>query len=163
MSEATPDSASRTPQDRIQTDLKAALKARDKLRVSTLRMLLTEIKNERIRRGEEVDEPGLTGLVRKAIKQRHEAAEQYRKAGREETALQEEKEAEILDDYLPEQADEEEIRKAVTDYVQAEGLAGPAAIGPVMREMMARFGARADGGAINRIARSVLADAGGDT
>lgn len=151
-----------TPQQRIESDLKSALKARDKERVSTLRMLLTDVKNERIRRREEVDEDGFVGLVRKAIKQRHDSAEQFRKAGREEAAAKEEREAEMLEEYMPQQADEEEVRRAVEEFVEANDLSGPGAIGPVMQEMMGRFGARADGAVINRIARDVLAGSDGD-
>jgi len=148
-----------TPQQRIEQDLKTALKAREKEKVSTLRMLLTDVKNERIRRGEEVDEAGFVGLVRKGIKQRHESAEQFRKGGREESAALEEREAEMLEAYLPQQASEDEIREAVTGFVEAEGLSGPGAIGPIMKAMMAKFGAQADGGTINKIAREVLAAA----
>lgn len=151
-----------TPQQRIENDLKSALKERDKERVSTLRMLLTDVKNERIRRGEEVDEDAFVGLVRKAIKQRGDSAEQFRKAGREESAAKEEREAEILEEYMPRQADEEEIRRAVEELVADKDLSGPGAIGPVMKEMMSRFGARADGAVVNRIARDVLSGSDGD-
>jgi uncharacterized protein YqeY len=149
-----------THQQRIEDDLKSALKARDKARVSTLRLLLAEIKNERIRRGEEVDEVGFFGLVRKGVKQCHEAAEKYREGGREDSAAKEEREAEILEAYLPRQADETEIRKAVEDFVAQEELSGPGAIGPVMKAMMAKFGGRADGGTLNKIARDVLSGGG---
>ena len=145
-----------TPQQRIETDLKTAMKAGEKDRLSTLRMLLTEIKNERIRRGSEVDEPGFVALVRKAIKQREEAAGQFRNGNREELAAKEEAEAKILAAYLPAQVDEGQIRTAVQALVSERGLSGPAAIGPVMKEMLARFGSSADGGTINRIARDVL-------
>jgi uncharacterized protein len=145
-----------TPQQRIETDVKTALKAGEKERLSTLRMLLTEIKNERIRRGSEVDEAGFVSLVRKAIKQREESAVQYRTGNREELAAKEDTEAKILAAYLPAQVDEEQIRAAVAALVAERGLAGPAAIGPVMKEMLARFGSSADGATINRIAREVL-------
>ncbi len=146
-----------TPAATIQADLNAALKAGDKLRVSTLRLLLNAIENERIRLGEAVDEAGFHGLVQKAIKQRKESAEQYRKGDRPELAGKEEGEAEILAGYLPPAADEDELRAAVADFVAAEGLSGPGAIGPIMKEMLARFSGRADGATINRIAREVLA------
>lgn len=149
-----------TPQQQIESDLKTALKARDKERVSTLRMLLTDLKNERIRRGEEVDPDGFVGIVRKAIKQRQDSAGQFRKGGRDELADREEREAEILETYMPQQASEEEIRKAVEDFVASEGLSGPGAIGPIMKAMMAKFGARADGGTINKVARGVLSGGG---
>ncbi|MGH9362378.1 MAG: GatB/YqeY domain-containing protein [Thermoanaerobaculia bacterium] len=146
------------PQQRIESDVKEALKAGQKERVSTLRLLLNEIKNERIRRGSEVDEPGFVALVRKALKQRDEAATQYRQGGRPELAEKEEREAGLLTGYLPAQVDEAQIRAAIAELVAARGLAGPAAIGPVMKEMLARFGSAADGATINRIAREVLAE-----
>ncbi|HYN20437.1 MAG TPA: GatB/YqeY domain-containing protein [Thermoanaerobaculia bacterium] len=145
-----------TPQQRIETDLKSAMKAGEKNRLSTLRMLLTEIKNERIRRGSEVDEAGFVALVRKAIKMREEAAGQFRTGQREELAAKEEGEAKILATYLPAQVDEAQIRSAVEALVAERGLSGPASIGPVMKEMLARFGSSADGATINRIAREVL-------
>lgn len=145
-----------TPQQRIEAEVKAAMKAGDKERLGTLRMLLTEVKNERIRRGSDVDEAGFVSLVRKAIKQREESAVQYRKGNREELAAKEEAEKALLEGYLPAQVDEAQIRTAVEEMVAARGLSGPAAIGPVMKEMLARFGSSADGATINRIAREVL-------
>jgi hypothetical protein len=145
-----------TPQQRIESDLKTAMKAGDKERLSTLRMLLADVKNERIRRGGEVDEAGLVALVRKGIKQRQESAEQFRRGDREEQAAKEEREAEHLGEYLPQQASEEEVRAAVEELVEAEGLSGPAAMGRVMRATMERFGSRADGAVVNRLAREVL-------
>ncbi|HWM94861.1 MAG TPA: GatB/YqeY domain-containing protein [Thermoanaerobaculia bacterium] len=145
-----------TPQQRIEADVKTAMKAGEKERLSTLRMLLTEIKNERIRRGSDVDEAGFVSLVRKAIKQREEASAQYRNGGREELAAKEDSEAKMLEAYLPVQVDEGQIRAAVQALVDEHGLSGPAAIGPVMKEMLGRFGSSADGAVINRIAREVL-------
>jgi uncharacterized protein YqeY len=152
---------STTPQQRIEADVKTALKAGEKEKLSTLRMLLTEIKNERIRRGSEVDEAGFVSLVRKSIKQREESATQYRAGQREELAAKEEAEIKVLGGYLPAQVEEGEIRVAVTELVAARGLSGPAAIGPVMKEMLARFGSSADGATINRIAREVLTKSAG--
>jgi hypothetical protein len=148
------------PQQRIEAEVKAAMKAGEKEKLSTLRLLLTEIKNERIRRGSEVDEAGFVSLVRKAIKQREDSVSQYRAGNREELAAKEEAEIEVLQAYLPAQVDEGQIRAAIEELVASRGLAGPAAIGPVMKEMLARFGSSADGATINRIAREVLAKAG---
>lgn len=145
-----------TPQERVEGDVRAAMKSGDKERLGTLRMLLSEVKNERIRRGGEVDEAGFVAVVRKGIKQRHESAEQFRRGGREDAAAREEREAEMLGEYLPQQASEDEIRAAVRDLVAAEGLSGPAAMGRVMKETLARFGSRADGATVSRIAREVL-------
>ncbi|MBV8199003.1 MAG: GatB/YqeY domain-containing protein [Acidobacteria bacterium] len=148
------------PQQRIESELKAAMKSGDKLRLQTLRLLLTEIKNERIRRGSEVDEAGFVALVRKAIKQREEAAGQYRAGDRLESAAKEESEAAILGAYLPAAADEGEVRAAIAALIAERGLAGPQAVGPIMKEMLARFGGRADGATLNRIARELLGAGG---
>lgn len=150
-----------TPQQRIEADVKTAMKAGEKEKLSTLRMLLTEIKNEKIRRMGEVDEAGFVSLVRKAIKQREESAAQYKTGGRAELAAKEEAEAKMLAEYLPAQVDEGQIRAAIQEVVSAKGLSGPAAIGPVMKEMLARFGSSADGATINRLAREVLAKPAG--
>src|SRR6476659_9331316 len=118
------------PQQRIEADVKAALKAGEKEKLSTLRMLLGEIKNERIRKGSEVDEAGFVSLVRKAIKQREEAAAQYHTGHREELAAKEESEGKFLATFLPAQVDEGQIRAAIEEMVASRGLSGPAAIGP---------------------------------
>jgi uncharacterized protein len=149
------------PRQRVESDLKAAMKAGERERLATLRMLVAEIDNERIRRGSAVDEEAFVPLVRRGIKQRHEAAEQYRRGGREESAAKEEREAEILGAYLPQQAADAEVRAAVERLVAEQGLSGPADMGRVMGAMMKHFGARADGSTVNRIAREVLGRAGG--
>src|SRR5436305_4471982 len=117
------------PQQRIEADVKAAMKAQEKEKLSTLRMLLTEIKNERIRRGDEVDEAGFVSLVRKAIKQREDSISQFRAGGREELAAREEAELGVIGAYLPAQVDEGQIRAAVEEIVAEKGLSGPAAMG----------------------------------
>ncbi|HEX4954847.1 MAG TPA: GatB/YqeY domain-containing protein [Thermoanaerobaculia bacterium] len=146
-----------SPRETIEADLKTAMKAGEKERLGTLRMLLTEIKNDKIATGKEVDEARFAALVRKAIKQRHEAAAQFAAGGRAESAAKEQREAEILGAYLPKAVDEGELREAIRGFLTAQGLTGPAAIGPVMKEMLARFGTAADGATINRLAREELA------
>jgi uncharacterized protein YqeY len=146
-----------TPQERLEADLKTAMKAGEKERLSTLRMLLAEVKNERIRRGGEVDEASFASLTRKAIKQREEAAEQFRKGGRPELADKEESEGRLLAAYLPAQVDEGTLRAAIEALVAERGLSGPAAMGPVMKEILGRFGSAADGAVVSRLAREVLA------
>ena len=145
-----------TPQETLQNDIKTAMRAREKDRLTTLRMLLSAVKNERIEKQAELDDDDFQVVVKRLIKQRKDSATQYRDGGREELAAKEEAEIEILEAYLPAQADEAEIRAAVAELIAAEGLSGPKAIGPIMRAMMQRFGASADGGTINRIARDLL-------
>lgn len=147
-----------TPQQEIEKQLQAALKAGEQERLATLRMLLSSIHNERIRTGAEVDEETLWGLARKGIKQRYEASEQYRSGGREDLADKEEREAAILEEYLPPALDEEELALAIRSFVESEGLSGPQGIGPTMKAMMARYSGRADGSTINRLARQTLVE-----
>jgi uncharacterized protein YqeY len=144
------------PQQRLEADVKEAMKGGDKERLSTLRMLLAAVKNERIARGSEVDEAAFASITRKAIKQREEATEQYRKGNRPELAEKEEREGKLLAAYLPAQIGEEKIRAAIEALVAERGLAGNAAMGQIMKEMIARFGAAADGARISRRARGVL-------
>jgi uncharacterized protein YqeY len=145
-----------SPQQRVENDLKAALKAGDRLRLQTLRLLLTELKNQRIERRAEVDETGFAALTRRAIKQREEAATQYRQGQREELAVKEEAEAVILASYLPAALSEEEIRGRLRALIESRGLSGPAALGAVMKESRALFGGSADNGTVSRIARELL-------
>ena len=145
-----------SPAETLQSDLKTALKAGEKEKVATLRLLLSAIHNEEIRTGGALDDQAFLKLVRKSIKQRKDSAEQYRNGDREELAAKEEREAEILAAYMPPEIGEDEIRAALREYIAAEGLAGPSAIGPIMKEMLARFAGQADGGTINRLAREIL-------
>jgi uncharacterized protein YqeY len=148
-----------TPQARIEADVKTALKAGEKERLGTLRMLLADIKNERTKPGGgEVDEAVFLTLVRRAIKRREEATVQYRNGNRPELAAKEEAEAAMLAVYLPAQPDAGDIRAAVAEFVAAQGLSGPSALGPVMKEMKGRF-PTADGAVVNRIVREVLSPA----
>ena len=149
-----------TPHDTVSAAMRAALKAGDRERLATLRMLLNEISNERISSRSEVDEPAFLRLVRRAVKQREDSAQQYQDGGREDLAAKERREIEILSEYLPEDVGDDELKAAIAEILAAENLSGPAAIGPVMRQMMERFGGRADGGRINQLVREQIS--GGD-
>lgn len=147
-----------TPQQEIEAAVKAALKAGEKLRLATLRMLLTDIKNLRIEAGRDINEAELVGLARKGIKRRQEAAEGFRKGGREESAVKEEAEAVILTEFLPPALDESILRSAIQEVVATEQLQGPQGMGPIMKAMKQRYGAQVDGATLSRIAREVLAE-----
>ena len=145
-----------SPRASVERDVKDALRARDNERLQTLRMLLAEIKNKSIDLGRDPDRDEFTGLVRKAIKQRQEAAQQYDVGKRPELRDKELREIGYLEVYLPAQASEDDLRQAIRELVAERGLAGPSGIGPVMKEMMKRFGSAADGATVNRIAREIL-------
>lgn len=146
-----------TPTETLQADIRDAMRAKEKERLTTLRMLLAAVKNAEIdNQGKALDEAGFVATVRRLVKQRKDSVTQYRQGGRDELADKEEREIEILSVYLPAQADEATLRAAILEVVEAQGLEGPKGIGPIMKAMMQRFGAAADGGTINRIARDIL-------
>jgi uncharacterized protein YqeY len=145
-----------TPQERLQDDIKAALKAGDKERLATVRLLLGEIKNERIRTGVDVDETTFLTLVQRAIKRRREAADQYGKGGRPELADKESREAGILGEYLPPPASEAELREAAVATAQELQASGPRDMGPMMKALREQFAGRADGKTLQSIVAEVL-------
>jgi uncharacterized protein len=138
--------------DRIQSDVNAARKARDKTRVLVLSTLLSEIKNREIEGGGAVDDEGVIQVVSKAIKQRADAAAQMRDAGRGELADQEEAQATILQTYLPEQLSEQEVRTLVREAIAS----GADQMGPLMGKVMPQIRGRFDGKDANRIVREEL-------
>ncbi len=137
---------------RLQLDLNAARKARDKRRTVVLSTLLAEIRNREIEQGGGLDDDGVMQVITRAIKQRREAAEQMRAGGREELAQEEEAQAEILSAYLPEPLTEEEVRAMVREAIAA----GISEMGPLMGRIMPRIRGRFDGAQANRIVREEL-------
>ncbi|MEJ7635388.1 GatB/YqeY domain-containing protein [Aeromicrobium sp.] len=138
--------------DQLHADLTASMKARDALRTSTLRMVLTAITNAEVA-GKEVrelsDEDVITVLGSEA-KKRREAAEAFAEGNRPELAEKEKAEAAILADYLPTQLTAEEIRAVVTQAVESTGAAGEGmrAMGKVMGVLAPQVKGKADGGAV---------------
>lgn len=138
--------------NRIQSDVNAARKARDKTRVLVLSTLLSEIRNKEIDGGGELDDEGVVQVISKAIKQRNDAATQMRDAARGELADQEDAQAEILQAYLPEQLSEDEVRALVREAI----VSGADQMGPLMGQVMPRIRGRFDGKEANRIVREEL-------
>ncbi len=145
------------PRQRIEEEVRAALKGGQRERLGTLRLLLSELKNEEIKKGADLDDAGFVAVLRRMVKQRQESVEQYRRGNRPELAAKEEAEIAILQAYLPQAASEDDIRIAARAVIAELGLSGPSAIGPAMKALLARFGGSADGSTINRIVREVLA------
>lgn len=137
---------------RLQADLNAARKRRDKATTLVLSTTLSEIRNREIELGNELEDEEARKVLGKAIKQRKEAAEQMRAGGRPELAEKEEAEAAVLAAYLPESLSEDEVRALVREAIAA----GATALGPLMGQLMPRLGGRFDGREANRIAREEL-------
>ena len=142
---------------RIQKELTAAMKAKEELRLSVLRMLKTALHNRRIEKGAELDDAEALAVVKSLVKQRRESVEEYRKANRPERAAAEEKEIAILEGYLPAAVSEEAVKAAVEEAVTETGAATPKDIGKVMKAVLARFaGQNVDGKRVNDLVRQLL-------
>lgn len=142
--------------EKLQQDMKNALKSGDKYRLKVIRFLLSKVKNAEIDKGRELDENEMLSLIQKEVKKIEEAAEEFRKGGSTERAEEELKEAEILKEYLPEPLSEEEIEKIVDEVIESTGAEGMKDMGRVMKEVMARVSGRADGKKVNEMVRNRL-------
>lgn len=142
--------------ERLEKDFKVALRAGDKDRVSTLRMLKAAIIQKSKEKGQEVDEAVVLDLLSTAAKQRKESIEAYQKGGREDLSAKEQRELEIIHEYLPEPLSEEEIAARIDEVISELGATSPKDMGKVMKVLMAEVKGRADGGLVNRIVKDRL-------
>ena len=145
--------------EQLQIDLVAAMKAKDKVRLSALRMLKTALLNKKVEKGADaaLDEAEEMAVIKMMAKQRREAADEYRKAGREEQAAQEDAELVVLEAFLPAAVSEDDIKKAVDEVVTQTGASAPQDMGKVMGTVMAKFkGANVDGKLVNKLVKERL-------
>lgn len=143
-------------QERIHADLVEAMRAKDEVRKSSLRMLIAAVKNAQIEARKELDDAGVLGMVQKQVKQRRESVVEFRKGNREDLVAIEEAEIEVLSAYLPAQVSREEIVAAAQKIVAETGASGPRDMGKVMPALTKQFGATADGRTISEVVREIL-------
>lgn len=141
---------------RLAADQTTAMKARDSERLGVIRRARAAVKNAEIDTGGPLDDDGVIRSLKTLAKQHRESIEQFRAGGREDLAAKEEAELAILEDYLPAQLDEAAVEAVVREVIAAEGVTEAKDLGRVMKGVMARLGAQADGKTVNRIARSLL-------
>ena len=142
--------------ERISQDIKKAMKAKEVLRLSTLRMALADFQKKEKEKGEPVKDEEALQIIQSMIRKRKDSVEQYRKAGREELAQKEEQEITILNDYLPEQMGEEQVREVAIKTISELGVTGPKEMGRVMGSLVKQLSGKADGGTISRIVKEEL-------
>jgi uncharacterized protein YqeY len=150
-------------QEKINTDLKQAMRDKNEVALSTLRLLSAALKNKTIalRQGAEVvlDDEQIAEVIASEIKKRHDSVEAYTAGNRPELAVKEQSEIDLLKKYLPEQASDEEIEKIVKEIVAAglpAGEAGAADFGKTMGQAMARLKGKADGKRVGEAVKKVL-------
>ena len=142
---------------KIVSDLTAALKAKDADRLSTLRMVKANLMNRQIEKGSELTDEEVTKALQSLVKQRRDSIEQYNKAGRSELADKEAAEITVLEEYLPQAASADEIDAAVSAAVAETGASSMKDMGAVMKAVMAKLaGKSADGKALSEAVKAKL-------
>ena len=148
--------ASASLRERINEDMKAAMRAKDAPRLSAIRLLQAAIKQREVDERITVDDTGVLGIVEKLIKQRKDSIEQFGKAGRTDLVAKEKAELDLLSKYLPQQMSEAELVAAVDAAIAEAGVAGPQAIGKVMALLKPRIAGRADMGQASALVKQKL-------
>jgi uncharacterized protein YqeY len=145
--------------ERLRADLSAAMRARDQVRMRTLRMALTAITNEEVAgaSSRELSDDDIVKVLTREAKKRREAADAFGSAGRSEQAAAERAEGEVLAGYLPAQLDDAELGRLVTEVIAETGAAGMPAMGQVMKAITPRVAGRADGARVAAEVRRQLA------
>lgn len=149
-----------TISERIDADLKDAMRAKAADKLSVLRMLKAAIKNAAIEKGGQdaaLDDPEATAIVRKQVKQRHDAVESFTKGDRPELAEKERAEIEMLNVYLPAALSAEELGALVEEAIRETGATGKAQMGAVMKALQPKVAGRADGRALSAEVQKRLA------
>ncbi len=141
----------------IDRHLTEALKAGDKLRVTVLRGLKSDLKYRRIDKGNDLTDADIIEVLSSAAKKRREAIEQFTAGKRQDLADKEQAELEIITTYLPRQMSEDELRVLIADAITESGAASPAQLGLVMKVLMPRVKGKADGKLVNKLAAEMLA------
>ncbi|RLW68394.1 MAG: glutamyl-tRNA amidotransferase, partial [gamma proteobacterium symbiont of Stewartia floridana] len=134
---------------RIQDDVKTAMKAKDKERLGTLRLITAAIKQREVDERAELDDSQVLAILDKMIKQRRDSVEQYESAGRQELADQEKSEIAIIEEYLPAGLSDEEVASMIESAIQEVGAAGMQDMGKVMGKLKPQMQGRADMGKVS--------------
>jgi len=142
--------------DDISKEVISALKAGEKLKLSTLRLLLSAVKYKEVDLKRPLDDDETRQIISTLIRQRQDSVEQFRKGGRPELADKEEAEIEILKAYLPPQMSEDELRAVVKDAAAKAGAAGPGDMGKLMKAVMPLVKGKAEGKAVSDMVKEVL-------
>ena len=141
----------------ITDDIKTAMKAREEIRLATLRMLQSAVKYREIElRPGEINDEEINSIIKKLIKQRKDSFEQFTAGNRPELAERESKEIEVLLTYLPAQLDEKQIEAVVVKTIADLGAKSPKEMGAVMKEVLVRLSGAADGKLVSQIVKNKL-------
>jgi uncharacterized protein YqeY len=142
--------------EKLDADVKEAMKSRDSLRRETIRGVRGAIRNKEIEIGGMLDDEGILRVIRTLVKQRGDSIEQYAAGGRADLAEKEAAEKAILESYLPAAPDAAEVERVVREVIAEVGAEGPKDMGRVMKPALARLGPAADGKAVSQTVKRLL-------
>jgi len=142
--------------EKLQQDLKEAMKAKDTFKRETIRFLMSAIKQVEVDERKELTDDDILKIIQKSAKQREEAAKQYREADRPDLYEKEEAEAAILKTYLPKQLDDNELKAIIQEIISKTGASGMKDMGNVIKAVMAKVGSAADGKRVSTLVKESL-------
>lgn len=142
--------------ERLDADLKAAMREKDALKLSVVRMLKSAVKYREIELMKPLDDAGVQGVIASEIKRRRDSVEQYKAGGRQDLADKEDAEIRILQAWLPEQLSEDELRAKVDEVIRKVGAQGPKDMGAVMKALLPEVQGRAEGKAVSDLVKARL-------
>jgi len=145
-----------TLKQQVEEQIKESLKKGDKLRLSTLRFLLSAIKNEEIAKQREATDEDVVAVVQRQVKQRLESIEAFQKGGRKDLEQKERDEMAILNTFVPQQLSEQELRKIVEEVVVSLPEGDQKNFGKVMGQTMGKVKGRADGNSVSKVVKELL-------
>jgi uncharacterized protein YqeY len=145
-----------TLKQRVNEDMKAAMRARDQARLSAVRLLLAAMQQKEVDERVELSDADVLGIIEKMVKQRRESIAQYEKAARADLAAVEEFEIEVLSAYLPQQLSPAEVDQAIAAAVAESGASGVKDMGKVMALLKPRLAGRADMGRVSGLVKAKL-------
>ncbi len=143
-------------EDKIFEDLKAAMKAKDSLKVGTLRMVRAQFKDAQIAKREPLNDDEQLAVLGNAAKRRREALEMYKNSGRDDLIQKEQAELDIISAYLPKQLSREEIEKVLKDIIKKTDVSSMQDLGKVMGPAMQQLKGKADGKLVQQLVREIL-------
>ena len=144
--------------EKLQNDLTAAMRSRDEVKSSTIRMVLTAIKNEEVsgKEARDLTDAEIITVLSREAKKRREAAEAFEQAGAADRAAAEKAEGVVIAEYLPKQLSESEIKELISAAIAETGAAGPAQMGLVMKSLQPKIAGKADGGLVSGLVKAAL-------
>lgn len=145
-------------QEKLMEEMKEAMKGGDPLKVSVIRMLRASIKNKEIEKGkgQPLTDSEVMELIASSIKQHKDSIEQFAKGKRDDLVAKEQKELELLRNFLPPPLTPQELEQKIREAIQASGATGPKDMGKVMKVVMPQLVGRADGSAVNKLVKDLL-------